>query len=96
KNNIIKYSNSDKTEKLEKAKTELDDEYDRLKNETWAMTFRWILVLEKRINDEPITTKEEREEISSKLPEKYIEITKEGLNTFALGDDFVAKVFISY
>lgn len=93
KNNIIKYSNSDKTEKLEKAKTELDDEYDRLKNETWAMTFRWILVLEKRINDVPITTKEEREEISSKLPAKYIEITKEGLNTFKLGDDFVANVF---
>lgn len=93
KKQLEEFKNNNDTKNYDKTMKEINKKQKKLLNETTSMTFRWILVLEKRINDEPITTKEEREEIKSKLHAKYAEITKEGLNTFKLGDDFVANVF---
>ena len=92
-NKLEECKNKNDKEKYEKTKNEKDQQVNKILKETTAMTFRWILVLEKTINNEPITTQIEREKLLSTLPAKYIEITKEGLNTFKLGDDFVDNIF---
>lgn len=70
----------------------LIDEYWRNKEKP-SMGFRWTLALEYKINKEPIATDPQREDIKKKLPSIFYEKTKEGLNLFGIGDDFVNSVF---
>lgn len=60
-----------------------------------AMTFRWTLALDYKINDKSVVTNEDRDDLKSRFSNVLIEKTKNGLNLFKLGDDFVKDVFTS-
>ncbi|MCR4648260.1 MAG: PD-(D/E)XK nuclease family protein [Lachnospiraceae bacterium] len=71
----------------------VNDYFQRNPKETAKLVFEWVISLEYRINKTPIVTDEDRDEIKKNLESKYYQLTKEGLDVFDLGEEFVSKIF---
>ncbi|MCQ2522204.1 MAG: PD-(D/E)XK nuclease family protein [Lachnospiraceae bacterium] len=63
------------------------------KSNNKAMTFRWTLALEYKINSKSVITQRDRDDLISDFSSDLIEVTRNGLNLFKLGDAFVKDVF---
>ena len=73
----------------------IEDYFRRHKKSTSRLIFEWVVALEYQINTDPIVDDKARVAISKDLARTYYRITREGLNLFNLGDEFVEKIFKS-
>lgn len=94
-NEIVFYDASGKDTNYSTIKEYIEDYFRRHKESTSRLIFEWVVALEYQINTDPIVDDKARVAISKDLARTYYRITREGLNLFNLGDEFVEKIFKS-